>query len=157
MWPTNIQTSTQVERQRFIEETRAAQAPTPPIIYHPRPYSRASKRALIRLYLRMRENASEKRGLLQAFLLSSAMYSRLTLFVVVLCQRGRKTIQARPIVVATIVVERLFPLRGGPAQKCLPILLEFHQRHSIPTRGLGQMNRDQDNLSYPGIVGEMDQ
>src|SRR5215471_9709678 len=71
-------------------------------------------------------------------------------------QRGRKAIQALAIVGVTIVDEPFFPLRGDPAHQCLTILLEFHQRHSIPARSSYQINRGQDNLTYPGIAWELD-
>src|SRR5438067_773329 len=74
-----------------------------------------------------------------------------------LCQGGRKAIQALSIFDTTILYEPLFPLRGCPARHRLPILLEFHKRHSITARGLYQMNRGNDNLSYPGIAWEMGQ
>jgi hypothetical protein len=90
---------------------------------------------------------------------NTAVFSASALFekrgFALLCKRGRKTIQALAIVGATIVDELPFPLRGCPARQCLPILLEFHQRYSIPARGSYQINRGQDKLSYPGIAWEM--
>src|SRR5437867_3333030 len=97
----------------------------------------------------------EKKPLVSAFLLPSSVSPGSTSFFVLLCQRGRKVIQALAIVGATIVDEPLFPFRGGPARQGLPILLKFHQRHAIAARGVDEMNRGQDNLSGPGIAWEM--
>src|SRR5438105_3263653 len=77
--------------------------------------------------------------------------------LVLLSQGGRQAVQTLAIVAPTILRQHLFPLRACPTRQRLPILLEFHQRHSIPARGLDQINRGQDDLSDTAIAWEMGQ
>src|SRR5437868_13116988 len=80
-----------------------------------------------------------------------------SLFLVLLSQGGRKAVQTLSIFDPTIFHEPLFPFRGCPTRHRLPILLGLHKRHSITARGLDQMNRGKDALSYTGIAREMGQ